>query len=131
MAQGQINKVVPLADVILTNPTHYAVALKYDPQKAQAPYILAKGADDIALFIREVAAQHHIEVVEFPPLARAIYYSTRVNQQIPAQLFLALAHVLTYVMQIKAWRSGHGNSKPQLNKHMDIPKEVLKNNGKR
>lgn len=131
MALGQINKVVPDADVILTNPTHYAVALKYDPNKAQAPFILAKGVDDIALYIREVATQHHIEVVEFPPLARAIYHSTRVNQQIPSQLFRAIAHVLTYVMQIKAWRNGRGENKPQLNKYMDIPEEVINKDGKR
>ncbi|MGB7800241.1 flagellar biosynthesis protein FlhB [Buttiauxella sp.] len=131
MAQGQINKVVPDADVILTNPTHYAVALKYDPDKAQAPFIVAKGIDDIALYIREVAAQHQVEVVEFPPLARAIYHSTRVNQQIPSQLFRAIAHVLTYVMQIKAWRNGRSDIKPQLNTYMDIPKEVTKSDGKR
>lgn len=130
MAQGQLNKVVPTADVIITNPTHYSVALKYDPDKAQAPYIVAKGKDDIALYIREVALRHQIEVVPFPPLARAVYHSTRVNQQIPTQLFRAIAHVLTYVMQIKAWRNGQSEIKPQLNRHMDIPKEVVKADGK-
>lgn len=131
MAQGQINKVVPVADVIITNPTHYAVALKYDPQKAQAPYILAKGVDEVALYIREVALRHDVEVVAFPPLARAIYHSTRVNQQIPSQLFRAIAHVLTYVMQVKAWRNGRSDIKPHLNKHIDIPTEVQKTDGKR
>lgn len=130
MAQGQLNKVVPTADVIITNPTHFAVALKYDPDKAQAPYIVAKGVDDVALYIREVAQRHQIEVVPFPALARAVYHSTRVNQQIPTQLFHAIAHVLTYVMQIKSWRSGQCEIKPQLNKHMDIPDEVLKSDGK-
>lgn len=129
MAMGQISRTVPEADVIITNPTHYAVALKYDPQKAEAPYIVAKGIDDVALWIREVAASHHIEVVEFPPLARAVYYTTRVNQQIPAQLFRAIAHVLTYVMQLKSWREGRAEQKPRLNRHIDIPQEVLKANG--
>lgn len=130
MAQGQLNKVVPTADVIITNPTHFAVALKYAPEKAQAPYVIAKGMDDVALYIREVAISHQVEVVPFPALARAVYHSTRVNQQIPTQLFRAIAHVLTYVMQIKSWRSGQSAMKPQLNRHMDIPKEVLKTDGK-
>lgn len=129
MAMGQINRTVPEADVIITNPTHFAVALKYDPNKAEAPYIVAKGVDDIALYIREVASQHQIEVVEFPPLARAVYHSTRVNQQIPAQLFRAIAHVLTYVMQLKSWRTGQIEAKPSLNKQINIPKEVLKTHG--
>ncbi|WPU21899.1 flagellar biosynthesis protein FlhB [Cedecea neteri] len=129
MAMGQINKTVPSADVIVTNPTHYAVALKYDPNKAEAPYIVAKGVDDVAMFIREVAQNHGVEIVEFPPLARAVYYTTRVNQQIPAQLFRAIAHVLTYVMQVKAWRAGNAEQKPRLNRQIDIPKEVLKADG--
>ncbi|MEX3020594.1 flagellar biosynthesis protein FlhB [Kluyvera sp. STS39-E] len=129
MAMGQISRTVPEADVIITNPTHYAVALKYDPLKAEAPYIVAKGIDDVALWIREVGASHHVEIVEFPPLARAVYYTTRVNQQIPAQLFRAIAHVLTYVMQLKSWRKGQAEKKPSLNRHIDIPQEVLKANG--
>ncbi|MCK7430090.1 flagellar biosynthesis protein FlhB [Enterobacter chengduensis] len=129
MAIGQINRTVPEADVIITNPTHYAVALKYDPNKAEAPYIVAKGMDDIALHIRDVARTHQIEIVEFPPLARAVYHTTRVNQQIPAQLFRAIAHVLTYVMQLKSWRTGQLEQKPRLNRQITIPKEVLKADG--
>lgn len=130
MAMGQISRKVPTADVVIMNPTHYAVALKYDPNKAQAPYIIAKGADDVALYIREVAKSHNVEVVEFPPLARAVYYSTRVNQQIPAQLFRAIAHVLTYVMQLKTWRSDKNKEKPRLNRQITLPKEVLDEHGK-
>lgn len=125
---GQINQSVPSADVIITNPTHYAVALKYDPERALAPYIVAKGMDDIALYIREVAGQHQIEIVEFPPLARAIYHTTRINQQIPSQLYHAIAHVLTYVLQIKSWRKGEAD-KPALNTRMPLPKEVMKHHG--
>lgn len=124
-AMGQINKSVPDADVIITNPTHFSVALKYAPEKASAPYIVAKGKDDIALYIRSVAKNHNIEIVEFPPLARAIYHTTKVNQQVPAQLYRAIAQVLTYVMQIKSWRSGLAN-KPVLNTHLGIPKEMQK-----
>ncbi len=129
MALGQINRTVPDADVIITNPTHYAVALKYDPNKAEAPYIVAKGMDDIALHIRDVARAHDIEIVEFPPLARAVYHTTRVNQQIPAQLFRAIAHVLTYVMQLKSWRTGQLDQQPRLNRQINIPKEVMKADG--
>ncbi|CNC49163.1 flagellar assembly protein [Yersinia frederiksenii] len=124
-AMGQINKSVPNADVIITNPTHFSVALKYAPEKASAPYIIAKGKDDIALYIRSVAEKHNVEIVEFPPLARAIYHTTKVNQQVPAQLYRAIAQVLTYVMQVKSWRSGLAN-KPALNTHLGIPKEMQK-----
>ncbi|HEY2452445.1 MAG TPA: flagellar biosynthesis protein FlhB [Scandinavium sp.] len=129
MAMGQISRKVPEADVVITNPTHYAVALKYDLNKAKAPYIVAKGVDDIALYIREIAKSHNVEVVEFPPLARAVYHTTRVNQEIPAQLFRAIAHVLTYVMQLKSWRTGKNDAKPRLNRHINLPKEVLDEHG--
>lgn len=129
MAMGQITRTVPEADVIITNPTHYAVALKYDPQRAEAPFIVAKGVDDVAMWIRDVARQHQVEVVEFPPLARAVYYTTRVNQQIPAPLFRAIAHVLTYVMQLKSWRAGSVEQRPRLDRHINIPQEVLNAHG--
>ncbi|MRS15533.1 flagellar type III secretion system protein FlhB [Enterobacteriaceae bacterium RIT691] len=125
MAMGQMRKVIPNADVVITNPTHYAVALKYDLERAQAPFVVAKGTDEIALFIRQVAREHNIEVVEFPRLARSVYYTTQVNQQIPFQLYRAIAHVLTYVLQLKNWRSG-SQPRPQLNRYISIPKEVLK-----
>jgi flagellar biosynthetic protein FlhB len=125
MAMGQINKQVPLADVVITNPTHFAVAIKYDPKKAPAPYIVAKGVDDVALYIRSVAGKHKIDVVEFPPLARAVYHSTRINQQIPAALFRPIAQVLTYVMQLQTWRSGQGE-KPRLDTQLPNLDEVMK-----
>lgn len=125
MAMGQINKQVPQADVVITNPTHFAVALKYDPKKAPAPYIVAKGVDDVALYIRSVAGKHKVDVVEFPPLARAVYHSTRVNQQIPASLFRPIAQVLTYVMQLQAWRNGEGE-KPRLDTQLPNLNEVMK-----
>lgn len=129
MAMGQIARTVPGADVVITNPTHYAVALKYDPARAEAPFIVAKGVDDVALKIREIAQQHGIEVVTFAPLARAVYYTTRVNQQIPAPLFHAIAHVLTYVMQLKSWRAGGVAQKPHLNSDINIPQEVINAHG--
>lgn len=128
MALGQISRQVPQADVVIVNPTHYAVALKYAPDKAAAPYIVAKGLDDVALHIRRVAAKHQIEIVAFPPLARSVYYSTRVNQQIPASLYRAIAQVLTYVMQLKSWRAGQ-SEKPHLDVHTPLPENELKKHG--
>lgn len=128
LAMGQIRKVVPKANVVITNPTHYAVALQYDSSRAAAPFVVAKGTDEIALYIRQVAAENQVEVVEFPRLARSVYYTTQVNQQIPFQLYRAIAHVLTYVLQMKHWHEG-AQPRPALNRHISIPKEVLKLDG--
>lgn len=120
MLQRQINRVMRNADVVIVNPTHFAVALKYDPKKAQAPFVLAKGLDETALYIRKMAGAHQLEVIEMPPLARAIYYTTQVNQQIPAPLYTAVAHVLTYILQLRAYRQGR-RGKPQLPSNLNIP----------
>ena len=91
---------VPEADVVITNPTHYAVALRYDQLNMQAPVVVAKGADLVAARIRMVADQHDVAIVEAPPLARALYASTDLNQEIPAGLYVAVANVLSYVYQL-------------------------------
>ena len=127
MLQRQISKVIKNADVVIVNPTHYAVALKYDTKKAAAPFVLAKGVDETALYMRQMAKKHELEVVEIPPLARAIYFTTQINQQIPAPLYTAVAHVLTYILQLKAWRQGR-RSKPQLASNLPIP-DSLANRG--
>lgn len=127
MLQRQISKVIKNADVVIVNPTHYAVALKYDSKKAAAPFVLAKGVDETALYMRQMAAKHELEVLEIPPLARAIYFTTQINQQIPAPLYTAVAHVLTYILQLKAWRQGR-RSKPQLASNLPIP-DSLANRG--
>lgn len=124
LAQRQISKVLKEADVVITNPLHFAVALKYDLKKAQAPYVLAKGHDEIAQFIREKALELDIEVVPLPPLARAVYFTTQINQQIPAALYQAVAHVLTYVLQLKAYRRGARRSEPVLPKDLPIPSSL-------
>ncbi|MBZ9667561.1 flagellar type III secretion system protein FlhB [Pseudomonas sp. LMG 31766] len=127
MLQRQISKVIKNADVVIVNPTHYAVALKYDTKKAAAPFVLAKGVDETALYMRQMATKHALEVVEIPPLARAIYFTTQINQQIPAPLYTAVAHVLTYILQLKAWRQGR-RSKPELASNLPIP-DSLANRG--
>lgn len=125
MANRRIEERVPKADVIVTNPTHFAVAIRYSEGKAKAPYVVAKGADDMALRIREVAKKHNKEVLEIPPLARAIYHSTRVDQEVPAGLYTAVAYVLTYVMQLKAYRAGRGHL-PAPIPELDIPANLIK-----
>jgi flagellar biosynthesis protein FlhB len=124
MARRSIRKMVPEADVVVVNPIHYAVALKYDENKAQAPYVLAKGIEETALFIRQVARENGVEILELPPLARAVYHSSQVNQQIPAVLYRAVAQVLTYVLQIKAFRKGQQTAKPLLPTDFDIPETL-------
>ncbi len=88
---------VPKADVVITNPTHFAVALKYDPQVSPAPYLLAKGEDYMALRIKEIAKENHVEIVENKPLARAIYHNVDVGGEIPPELYQAVAEVLAMI----------------------------------
>ncbi len=108
MAERRMMQQVPEADVVITNPTHFAVALKYDPSKGHAPLLLAKGGDFLALKIREIAQEHQVTLLESPGLARAVFYSTEVDQEIPAGLYLAVAQVLAYVYQLKQFRAGKG-----------------------
>lgn len=114
IAKRAVRKTVPGADVVIVNPEHYAVALKYDEKRAEAPYVVAKGLDEMALYIREVAKAYAVEIVPLPPLARAIYNTSQVNQQIPAALYQAVARVLSYVLQIKAFRGGRRPAQPLL-----------------
>lgn len=116
----QISKTLKTADVVIVNPEHYAVAIKYDTKKAQAPYVVAKGTDETALYIKQLSAKFGLDVVEVPPLARAIYFTTQVQQQIPAPLFTAVAYVLSYVMQMRSYRQGR-RKKPVLPSHLPIP----------
>ncbi len=124
LSQRQISRVIKDADVVIVNPMHYAVALKYDPKKAETPFVIARGVDETALYMRKLAQAKGLEVVELPPLARAIYFSTQVNQQIPAPLYTAVAHVLTYVLQLKAWRQGR-RAQPRLPSDIHIPEELF------
>lgn len=104
MAQRRMMQDVPDADVVITNPTHFSVALRYNPEKDAAPILLAKGHDHIALKIREIAKAHDIEQVAAPPLARSVYHHAEIGQEIPSGLYLAVAQVLAYVFQLKQFR---------------------------
>ena len=99
-ARRRMMAVVPEATVVIMNPTHYAVALKYESGKMAAPICVAKGVDALALKIREVAEEHEVPVVENPPLARALYATVEIDEQVPAEQFKAVAQVIGYVMKL-------------------------------
>lgn len=101
MARKRMMEDVPTADVIVTNPTHFAVALKYDEEKMGAPRVVAKGVDVIAQQIRDVAGGAKVPVVEAPPLARALYHTTEIGREIPSALYIAVAQILAYVFRLK------------------------------
>lgn len=112
LAQRRMMEDVPSADVIITNPTHFAVALKYDPDNMQVPVVVAKGQDLIALRIREVGKETGVEVFEAPPLARALFAQTEIGQEIPGALYFAVAQVLAFVFQLQQARE-NGLDLPQ------------------
>jgi flagellar biosynthetic protein FlhB len=101
IAMQRIQQAVPKADVIVTNPTHFSVALKYDAANMRAPRVVAKGADFLAFKIRNVAIASGVPIVERPPLARGLYWGVEVGQEIPADFYEAVAEVLAYVYRIK------------------------------
>ena len=120
---------VPKADLVVMNPTHYAVALKYDDATMAAPHVIAKGADLIALRIRDVANDSKVPVLQSPMLARALYAHTEIDQQIPAALFTAVAQVLAYVYQLRAAMRGEGPMPTQPPKP-EVPVELDPHHGR-
>ena|SRR5690554_74774 len=123
MAQRRMMSDVPDADVIITNPTHYAVALKYDESGNAAPSVLAKGSDHLAAKIREIADHYQIPVLQLPPLTRAIYYSTEIGEEIPQALYMAVAQVLAYVFQMKQHKAGKAK-KPSKVTQVEVPPDL-------
>jgi flagellar biosynthesis protein FlhB len=107
MAQRRMMQDVPTADVIITNPTHYAVALKYDPENMAVPVVVAMGKDLIAFKIREIGQEYGVEIFEAPPLARALFAHSKIGQEIPGQLYYAVAQVLAFIFQLQNARK-HG-----------------------
>jgi flagellar biosynthesis protein FlhB len=103
-AQRRMMLEVPKADVIIVNPTHYAVALRYDEKRNRAPVVVAKGVDHMAAKIREVAGEHGVPLFEAPPLARSLHKAVEIGDEIPAQLYVAVAQILTYVFQLRTAR---------------------------
>ncbi|KAB8044465.1 EscU/YscU/HrcU family type III secretion system export apparatus switch protein [Janthinobacterium aquaticum] len=124
LGRRSVRKTVPDADVVIVNPEHYAVALKYDQDRAEAPFVVAKGVDEMALYIRQVAKEFQVETLELPPLARAIYNTSQVQQQIPVQLYQAVSQVLNYILQLKAFRSGQRAAQPSLPTEVVVPSSM-------
>jgi flagellar biosynthetic protein FlhB len=124
ISQRRMMKEVPNADVVVTNPTHYSVAIKYDVNKSMAPYVVAKGADLMAMQIRKIAKEKEVPIVITPLLTRSIYYTTDLNQEIPEQLFVAVAQVLAYVYQLDLYNKGKGSKPKDLSRNLPIPTEL-------
>lgn len=112
MSQRRMMEAVPTADVVVVNPTHYAVALKYESGRMNAPTVVARGVDEVALRIRQVADGNKVAIVSAPPLARALYRESQLGKEIPVRLYSAVAQILSYVYQLRQWRTGPMPSQP-------------------
>jgi flagellar biosynthetic protein FlhB len=123
MARKRMMAEVPKADVVVTNPTHFAVALKYDQKSMAAPMVVAKGRGVIAQRIRELADEAQVPRVEAPPLARALYAHVEIGETIPPTLFAAVAEILAYVFQLDRWMA-QGGPKPQPPQEVPVPPEL-------
>ena len=121
MSQRRMMQEVPNADVVITNPTHYSVALKYDAEAGGAPILLAKGIDEMALHIRTIAKEHQVEIVASPALARSLYYTAEPNEEIPEQLFAAVAQILAFIFQLSAHKKGQAKRPKAIAKNLPIP----------
>jgi flagellar biosynthetic protein FlhB len=121
IARQRMMHEVKRADVVITNPTHYSIALRYEDKRMRAPILVAKGTDLIALRIREIATENRVPIVEAPPLARALHAHCELGEEIPTRLYAAVAQVLTYVYQLRNVRK-YGGRTPQQPK-IEIPKE--------
>lgn len=123
MSQRRMMADVPTADVIVTNPTHYSVAIKYDQEQYPVPRVIAKGTDHLAIHIRTIAKEKEIPIIESPMLARSLYHVTEVGDEIPEQLFVAVAQVLAYIFQLEQFKKRKGSRPKPLTKDLPIPKE--------
>jgi flagellar biosynthesis protein FlhB len=106
LARRRMLQEVPKADVVITNPTHYSVALRYDEARMRAPVVVAKGVDEVAANIRRIAAEHQVPLFEAPPLARVLFRDVDLNAEVPSTLYVAVAQVLTYVFQLRTAGTG-------------------------
>ena len=125
MSRRRMMAEVPKADVVITNPTHYAVALKYTESGNSAPIVVAKGSDLVAATIRAIALEHHIPLLEAPPLARALFRHTEPGDVIPQSLYNAVAQVLAYVFQLRAGTSPALPDAIAIPDGMDMPANEL------
>jgi flagellar biosynthesis protein FlhB len=124
LIRQRLNQTIPTADVVVTNPTHYAVALRYTHGRDKAPKVIAKGHDRVALHIRTLAIQNGVTIYEAPLLARALYRTTKLNAEIQSELYMAVAIVLSYVQNLKNYQQGIGEY-PVLTTDLKIPKHFI------
>jgi flagellar biosynthetic protein FlhB len=122
MAKRRMMADVPTADVVVTNPTHYAVALKYAEGSRGAPKVVAKGTDEVAAKIRELAKEHKVAILEAPPLARALFKHSDIGDEIPERLYAAVAEVLAYVYQLRMFKPGLRY--PDRPTKLDVPDDM-------
>lgn len=122
-SQRRMMEAVPSADVVVTNPTHYAVALRYDQEKMGAPVVVAMGADEVAGHIRRIAVANDVPLLSAPPLARALFYNTRLDAEIPSGLYLAVAQILAYVYKLRTYHE-EGGTAPDFNPDVPIPDDL-------
>lgn len=125
LSKRRMMEEVPKADLVVANPTHVSVALRYEPLKGGAPRVVAKGADLIAGQIRKIANAHGVPVIEAPPLARALYHSVKLDQEIPASLYLAVAQLLAYVHQLRIARET-GARQPEAPRDLPVPDDLAR-----
>jgi flagellar biosynthetic protein FlhB len=125
IARRRMMAAVPKADVVVTNPTHYAVALQYADGEMGAPKVVAKGVNLVAARIREIATEHNVALLEAPPLARALYHNVELNREIPGTLYNAVAEVLAWVYQLRRFRE-EGGDIPAAPTEFDVPPEMDK-----
>jgi len=120
ISQQRMMEAVPEADVVVTNPEHYSVALKYDVMKSSAPIVVAKGVDLMAMQIRKVALANDVHILPMPALARALYHTTEIDQEIPQGLYMSVAQILAFVFQLKTYNEGKGPRPDELSE-IEIP----------
>lgn len=121
MSQRRQMAEVPNADVVITNPTHFSVALKYDAAVGGAPVLIAKGIDEMAIHIRTIAKEHNVEIIPAPALARSLYYTAEVEQNIPEELYAAVAQVLAFIYQLNEHKKGRARRPIPIAKNLPIP----------
>jgi len=123
MSQRRMMSEVPNSDVVITNPTHYSVALKYDPNAGGAPILVAKGLDEMAMHIRTIAKENGVEIIQSAALARSLYYTSEIDQDIPEELYAAVAQVLAFIFQLSEHKKGKAKRPIPVAKDLPIPEE--------
>jgi len=123
MSQRRQMAEVPHADVVITNPTHFSIALKYDAIAGGAPVLIAKGVDEMAIHIRTIAKEHNVEILAAPALARSLYYTADVDKDIPEELYAAVAQVLAFIFQLNEHKKGRAKKPIPVAKNLPIPDE--------